>query len=76
MVAPHGGIRATIPVTLEVTRHAWRLLGTPKGHSEISEIVQACSHGGCLLGPGLAEVAGLDQLWRKLLAQVCSGGGC
>lgn len=28
------------------------------------------------LGPALVEVAGSDLLWRRCLAQTCSGGVC
>ena len=57
MAGPHGGIGAMFPVTLEIARHSWRLLGAPRGHSAILEVVQVCIHGGrCLLGPTSKEV--------------------
>ena len=51
MVAPRGAVRAIVSVTPKVAWPYW-------GHSAILEVVQACSHGGHLLGPAPAKVAG------------------
>ena len=56
--------------------YSWRLLSTPGGHSSMSGVVWACSHGGCLLGASLAEVTTWSLLQQKSLTQACSGGGC
>ena len=67
MVVPHGGIGVMFPVTLEVAWHSWRLLGAPRRHSAILEVVQVCIHGDrCLLGPTSEEVTvvGLLFTWR------------
>ena len=72
MVAPHGAIRATVPVTQEVTGCFWRLLRDPGDHSAIPGIIWACSHRDCLLGAAPAEVAALGLLLLRSLTQVYS----
>ena len=69
MVAPHGTVRATVSVTLEVTQCSQRLLCN-------LNIVRACSFVGCLLEAAPAEVTALGLLQQRLLAQACFGGGC
>ena len=46
MVAPHDVVRATVPVTLEVTWCSQRLFSATRVCSVILEVFFACSHGG------------------------------
>lgn len=64
MVAPHGGVRVMFPVTLEVARYSWSLLGAHEGHFAILKVVQV--HGGCFF---------LGLLLRRPLTWACSHGG-